>query len=182
MTDRAIIALYQARDEQALAETHRTYGNYCMSIAMGILGRRADAEECVNDTLLRAWQTIPPKDPPSLKLYLGRIIRNLAISRYRTRRRQKRNDLLEIPLGELEACLPADGDMADSAALADLLNTFVARLSTLDRRLFVGRYWYNYDLATLGQAYGLTAGAVSLRLMRTREALRDYLEKEDIHP
>ncbi len=175
-SDAAIIELYFARDERAIAETDATYGRYCMSISMGILESISDAEECVSDTYLTAWQTIPPKRPTSLKLYLGRIVRNLSISRYRRERRHKRDRTPEVSLSELEACIPMQEDQ--SSELRDLLEHFLRGLGDLDRRLFVGRYWYGYAPQTLADAYGMTANAVNLRLMRVRENLRHFLTQE----
>ncbi len=176
MNDPAIIELYFARDEQAIRETAAAYERYCMSISMGILGSAADAEECVNDAYLCLWQTIPPRRPPSLKVYLGRIVRNLSISRYRAAHRQKRNRDLEVSLSELEECIPLAEDQ--SGELREHLEMFLRGLDPLDRRLFVGRYWHNYPSRTLADAHGLTVNAVHLRLMRVRERLRTYLEKE----
>ncbi len=176
MTDRDIIALYLARDEAAIRETEAAHGRFCMSISMGILGDRSDAEECVNDTYLRAWNSIPPANPPSLRNYLGRIVRNLSISRYREMHRKKRNNDFEISLSELEDCIPMREEQ--SGELLPLLERFLRSESPLDRRLFVGRYWHNYDPKTLALSNGLSKNAVNLRLMRTRERLKAFLEQE----
>ncbi len=176
MTDHEIIALYLARDEAAIRETGTAHGRYCMSVSMGILGDRRDAEECVNDTYLRAWNSIPPANPPSLRTYLGRIVRNLSISRYREKHRQKRNTDLEISLSELEACIPMREEQAGE--LLPLLERFLRSESVLDRRLFVGRYWHNYSPQVLSEAHGLSQNAVNLRLLRVRERLKVFLEKE----
>lgn len=179
MDDREIVSLFFARDEGAIRACEAAYGRYCMGISMGILASEADAEECVNDTWLRAWQSIPPTDPPSLKAYLGRIVRNLSISRYRERHRHKRNADLEVSLSELEDCIPMREEQAGE--LLPLLERFLRGCDPLDRRLFVGRYWHNYTARTLGEANGLTANAVSLRLLRVRERLKEFLEKEGYH-
>ncbi len=176
MRDTDIIALYVARDEQALRETEVAYGRFCMAIAMGILANASDAEECVNDTYLRAWQSIPPQNPPSLRTYLARITRNLAISRYRRSHRQKRNAALEVSLSELEECIPVPEDR--SYELRECLSRFLEGLDALDRRLFVGRYWHNYPPRALAKANGMSTNAVNLRIMRVRERLREFLEKE----
>ncbi len=176
MNDTDIIALYLARDEAAIRETEAAHGRFCMSIAMGILRDSRDAEECVNDTYLKAWNTIPPVHPTSLRAYVGRIVRNLSISRYRTMHRRKRNSDLEVSLSELEACIPLREEQ--SGELLPLLERFLRGEDSLDRRLFVGRYWYNYPPKTLAQANGLSANAVNLRLMRVRGRLKEFLEKE----
>lgn len=175
MRDSEIIELYFARDEQAIAETEKSYGTYCKSIAAQILGNPSDAEECVNDTWLRAWNSIPPKRPNPLKIFLGKITRNLAISRYRADHRQKRAHI-EIALQELEDCVPMPED--STAELRLLLDSFLGTLDDTERRLFVGRYWHAYTPEALAKAYGMTRNAVNLRVMRTREKLRKYLEKE----
>ncbi len=176
MNDIDIIDLYFARDERAIRETDASYGRYCMGISMGILNSKSDAEECVNDTYLRAWQSIPPHRPLSLKIYLGRIVRNLSISRYRANRRQKRDRTWEVSLTELEDCIPMREDQ--SGELRALLERFLRGLEPLDRRLFVGRYWYGYPPRSLAAAYNLTPNAVNLRIMRVRERLRAFLEQE----
>ena len=175
MRDSEIIELYFARDEQAIAETDKAYGSYFQSIAMQILGNPSDSEECVNDTWLKAWHSIPPKRPSPLKIFLGKITRNLAISRYRADHRKKRAHI-EIALSELEDCVPMPEE--STAELRSLLDGFLGTLEDTERRLFVGRYWYAYTPETLARAYGMTRNAVNLRIMRTREKLKNYLEKE----
>ncbi len=179
MNDREIVALFFARDEGAIRACEVTYGRYCLGISMGILASEADAEECVNDTWLRAWQSIPPQNPPSLRAYLGRIVRNLSITRYRERHRKKRNADLEVSLSELEDCIPMREEQAGE--LLPLLEQFLRGCDAPDRRLFVGRYWYNYTIRTLAEANHLSENAVRLRLMRVRERLKEFLEKEGYH-
>jgi RNA polymerase sigma-70 factor (ECF subfamily) len=150
-----------------------------MQVALGILGKagRADAEECVNDTYLRAWNAIPPERPHSLSAFLCRITRNLSLDRYRALHRGKRNQDFEIMLSELGDCVPAQ-DEGDATALAAEINTFLHRLDDeTERRLFVGRYWHAYTVERLAEGYGMSRNAVSLRLHRTREKLRIYLQE-----
>ena len=175
MTDQEIINLYFARDEQAIVETHRQYGHSCMRTAMRILDSRPDAEECVNDTYLKAWNSIPPERPNVLAAFLCRITRNLAITRYRTLHRHKRNKDLELSLSELAECIPA---AEEDGTLRHLIDSFLRSADELDRRLFLGRYFHNYTVRRLAAAYGLTENAVSLRLFKMREKLRAALEKE----
>ena len=174
MDDRDIIALYFARREQAIAESEKAYGRYCMAVSMNILGREADAEECVNDTWVRAWNSIPPENPRSLKAFLGCIVRNLSLNRLRDRK----NADMTLALDELTECLPAaDDGMIDGGELISTINRFLGTLPAVDRRLFVGRYWYAHPIPTLAKAYGLTNNNASVRLHRIREALRTYLEE-----
>lgn len=170
--DEEIIELYFARNEDAIRETDKYYGGFCTSLAMNILHNRSDAEECVSDAYLKVWQTIPPKRPPSLKTYLAHITRNAAISHYRKSHAKRRNKDLEVPLSELEECLPAAEADTD---LKYILNEFVASLPTLDRKLFVGRYFYAYNLSVMSEAYGLAPNAIAQRLYRIREKLRVIL-------
>lgn len=172
MDDKQIIQLYYARDEQALSESQCKYGTYCYGIAMCILESREDAEECVNDTWLRAWNTIPPQNPPSLKTYLARLTRHLSIDRYRAMHAKKRDANLTQLLTELDGCAP-EGEV--TSTLREDLTAFLRALPDEERNLFVGRYWYAYTPKVLAAHFGLSRNAVNLRLMRTREKLKAYL-------
>ena len=179
MDDYRIIELYFARDERAIAETASRYGRLCMQVALGILGKagHADAEECVNDTYLRAWNAIPPERPRSLSAFLCRITRNLSLDRYRMAHRDKRNKDFEIMLSELGDCIPAREE-GDATALAADINAFLRGLDdATERNLFVGRYWHAYSVERLAKGYGLSRNAVSIRLHRTREKLKQYLQE-----
>lgn len=172
---KSIIALYFARDERAIVETDRVYGKFCMGLSQGIVGNRADAEECVNDTYLRVWNTVPPKEPPSLKSYLAKILRNLSIDRYRQNRAAARHMDFEIALHELAECLPAPTEAESD--LIPLMETFLRGEDALSRKLFMGRYWHACSVKVLAKHYGLTQNAVTKRLTRTREKLRAYLNE-----
>ena len=181
MTDEQIIALYFARDERAISETANAHGAYCFGLAMPILKSHMDSEECVNDTWLRAWNTIPPNRPDILRTYLAHIIRNLALSRYRRDHAEKRSHAPDSPLHELAECLPdPDSSPAEAASMAELrqtLNAFVAGLEEMDRKLFVGRYFHSYTPRQLSDAYGMKENALNQRLFRIRERLRKHLEE-----
>ena len=185
MTEQEILDLYFARDERAIAETANAHGAYCFGVAMRILSSHQDSEECVNDTWLRAWNTIPPKRPSPLRTYLAHIIRNLAISRYRRDHAAKRSHAPDTPIHELSECLPdPDGSPANAASSSELreaLNSFVAGLDELDRKLFVGRYWHSYTPAQLAKAYGIKENALNQRLFRIRERLRKHLSERGYH-
>ncbi len=171
--DREIIDLYFARDERAIRETDRAYGRACLRVSLGILGSHADAEECVNDTYLKTWENIPPTRPASLCAYVCRIARNLSIDRLRTLSASKRNRDLTVSLSELEECIPVREDAA--GVLADVLSEFLRTLEERDRVLFIGRYWYAIPVKTLAAEWGMTPTAVSLRLGRVRDKLKQYL-------
>ena len=182
MTDEQIIRLYFDRDQAAIAETDRKYGSYCYSIASNLLGRE-DSEECVNDTYHAAWTHIPPEVPQSLKAFLGRIVRNLSISRFRRSHAQKRSSGTDVLLSELEDCLPTPQTVeteADSRDLSRLISSWLATLSSDDRALFVLRYWHGSAVQDLAEKCGCTPNAVSLRIRRLRKNLKHYLEAKGV--
>ena len=172
--DASIIDLYWQRSEQAVYLTHQRYGGLCTRVAQNILGNPADAEECVNDTYLKVWQSIPPARPASLQAFLLRITRNLALDRLRARRRQKRDEGFTVMLSELGDCIPAPEE-TDATELLGHIKAFLADIDETDRKLFAGRYFHAYEVGRMAEAYGLTPNAVSLRLRKTREKLKAYL-------
>ena len=174
MKDQEIIELYWQRNENAISESQAQYGNYCMGVSLNILNSRPDAEECVNDTWVRAWNSMPPHKPNCLRTFLGKITRNLSLDRLRTMHRQKRNTDLMIAMDELGDSIPCPDDIEESV-LCGLLDEFLGGMDPENRKLFVGRYWYGRSVKTLARHYGLTANAVSLRLARSRNALRSFL-------
>ena len=176
LDDTAIIALYWARDERAITETARRYGSYIHAISVQILESEPDAEECVNDTWLKTWNSIPPTRPNSLKLFLARITRNLSINRHRALHSEKRNKDLEVSLTELEPCFPAPEDLPGGGGeLVELLNEFLEKQNKMDRVVFVQRYWYSLSTARIAEEHKMSENAVWVRLHRTRERLRAYL-------
>ena len=175
MNDQDIIALYFARNEQAIRETDTKYGKVCMQVSMNILESRSDAEECVNDTYLKTWNSIPPTKPASLCAFVCRIARNLSVSRLRKLTAARRSRDLTVSLEELEACIPMPDDT--SPELAELLTAFLREQGETDRVLFVGRYWLACTVEELARRTGLTQKAVHMRLFKTRERLRAYLEE-----
>lgn len=179
MTDSDIIRLFFDRDEQAITETEAKYGKYCMTIARDILGNEQDAEECVSDVYLKAWNSIPPEKPSSLKAYVAVLTRRLCINRYHSQRAARRNRELEVAFEELEACIPAPEEAAGE--LPALLNEFLAGLKATDRRLFVRRYWYAVMPAELAEREGMTVNAVTVKLYKTRNKLRKFLEERGYH-
>ncbi|MBQ7379557.1 MAG: sigma-70 family RNA polymerase sigma factor [Clostridia bacterium] len=182
MQDHDIIALYYARNEQAIKETANKYGGYCTSIAFNILLNMQDAEECVNDTWLRAWNSIPPARPDYLQLYLGGITRHLSLDRYRTLHREKRGGgELVMALEEMQDLASPDTDIrsqTEEREFYDLLNIFLRSLPERERNLFIRRYYYMDSIRDIAIRYGLTRANVKKILSRTREKLRDYLIKE----
>lgn len=184
MKDNELIDLYWSRDEAAITATADTYGNYCYSIAYNILYNNEDAEECVNDTWLNAWKSIPPQRPNRLSTYLGKITRNLSLNRYKLLTAQKRgNGQVELALSELEGCVPAQGNMeqiTDEMVLVRAIETFLRAQPRTERNIFIGRYWYLYPIRDLAEAYRMSESKVASLLYRMRNKLKLHLEKEGI--
>ncbi len=182
--DEEIIALFLSRDENAIRRTHEKYGSYCYSIAYRILTSREDSEECVNDTYLKTWRAIPPQRPRRLQHFLGKITRNLALDRYHWRTAGKRGGgEVQLSLDELSACIPALSDpqqVLEGKELTERLNLFLAGLTQENRKIFLMRYWNFSSVAEIAAFYGITESKVKMTLLRTREKLRAYLEKEGI--
>ena len=177
LTDGEIVALYLSRDESAIEHTARIYGHYCLSVAMNILNSQPDAEECVNDTYLKTWNSIPPQKPTVLRLFLGKITRNLAIDRYR--QRKIRNPEFDLTLEELAEILPAKEE--EDTGLPMLLAGFLEDLPDQERNLFILRYWHGHSVARLAGAFRMKPNNLSARLYRTREKLRTYLTERGYH-
>ena len=181
MDDREIVALYWERSESAIRETERKYGKYCHAIAYNILYSKEDAEECVNDTYLKAWNSMPPELPDSLSAYLGKLTRNLALNRYAYQHADKRNIHLTEIYDEATEPFADSADMLDEMILREAINTFLASLSAETRILFMRRYWYMSPVKQIARDYGLPEGTVKSILSRTRKKFKDYLEKEGIY-
>ncbi len=175
MKDEEIIDLYFARNEQAIVETDISHGKACMQVSMNILQSRPDAEECVNDTYLKAWNTIPPERPSAFRTFLCRITRNLSFDRFRYLHRQKRNRDLEVVFSDLEECIPFRDE--DSDELIPLLTEFLRKEDRVDRLLFVGRYFNADSIKSLAKKAGMDENLVAVHLHRTRERLRTYLNE-----
>ena len=183
MEDSRIIELFWERAEDAISETDRKYGKYCYAIAYNILHSDPDSEECVNDTYLRAWETMPPQKPNALSAYLGRITRNLALNRLSYKTREKRAEGYVAVLDEVSEMLPDTSTMpeeADDVALREAINTFLRSLDANTRIVFVRRYWYNSAISEIAADYSIPVGTVKSTLSRTRKRFRDHLAKEGI--
>ena len=181
LPDADIVSLYFDRSEEAIAACQVKYGKTCHTIAYNILHSDEDAEECVNDTWLRAWNAIPPERPARLGAWLSAITRRLALSRYEYKTAAKRCGGVEASLEELSECV-ADGaiTVADDVAIRDAINSFLAALPTRTRMIFMRKYWYMDSVADIASAMGMGESAVKVTLHRTREKFRKHLEKEGI--
>ena len=184
MDDKAIIDLYWARSQQAIAESEAKYGAYCRTVARNVLPRAEDAEECVNDTWLRAWNAMPPQRPAVLQAFFGTLTRNLSLDRWRRDRAGKRGGgTVELALEELEDCLAARDEVEQAVQAeqtARLISDFLRRQSKQDRVLFVRRYWYLDDIRTLCRRFGMGESQVKSRLHRMRKKLKLELEREGV--
>ncbi len=184
LSDEAIVALYFARDEAAIGHTADKYGRYCYAIAHRILHSTEDAEECVNDTYLRTWDTIPPSRPTYLSLFLAKIVRNLSLDRYKAGRTRKRGGgELPLLLGELGECIAAGEDVQkqmEEKELARFIGAYLQTVPERDRRLFVRRYFYAMSVSEAAEAEHLTENHASKILSRMRERIRDRLREEGL--
>ena len=179
MEDAEIVRLCWERNERAIPEMQNKYGRYCTSIAMNILGSREDAEECVNDTYLKAWNAIPPHKPRVLAAFVGKIVRNLSLNRYKRDHATKRGGG-EAPIVLDEVLeLVSDGDSlareTDRRALVAAIEAFLGALPAEKRAVFVRRYWYFDRVSDIATRFGVTENQVSVTLSRLRAKLRDYL-------
>lgn len=185
MEDRAIVELYWRRDQTAIDVTAARYGGYCRAIAGRLLPDARDAEECVNDTWLGAWNAMPDNRPALLAPFLGKITRCLAFNRWKAQGREKRGGgELPLVLEELAECVPSNApDPAQAAEDAEVEEAVDRFLHTLPQRscdIFLRRYWYGENLEEIGRRYGMGTGAVKSSLFRSREKLKRYFEQEGI--
>ena len=184
MEDLDIVELYWNRDEQAIKETSAKYGNYCYSIAYNILYNNEDAQECVNDTYLGAWNAIPPHHPMNLATFLGKITRRLSLNKYRALHADKRGgNEVTLSFDELEDCIASENsvkDEVDAQQLAELINKFLGTLKENERKVFVCRYWYFESVNDIALRFFYTPSKEKMILKRTRDRLKEYLEKEGV--
>lgn len=184
LEDSKIIDLYWARKEQALAETDAKYGSYCRTIARNILRNFEDTEECVSDTWLHAWNSMPPQRPGILSAFLGRITRNLSFDRCKYRQAAKRGGgALPLALDELGECIPSAQRVEyalEQKELAAAIDRFLRTLPEKDCNLFLRRYWYVDSISVIADRYGMKENTVKSILFRTREKLRKFLGEEGI--
>ena len=184
MEDRKILELYLTRSEQAIRETETKYGAYCYSVAIHILEDRQDAQECVSDTWLSAWNSIPPQRPRVFSAFLARITRNLAIDRWRESRTAKRGGgEMKYALDELSGCIPGgespEGEVLRQELLASV-SAFLGKLPETERSVFLCRYWYFDSAEDIAANFGFSSGKVRSMLHRTRKKLQNHLKKEGL--
>ena len=183
MEDIQIINLYFERNELAIKETSAKYGTFCNHIAMNILGIQEEAEECVNDSYYVVWNKIPPTIPESFKAFIGRITRNIAISRYRAMKAKKRYSSMEILLSELNDCVPATDNIEESIEVKELatyITEWLEQLAVEDRVLFVRRYWYGDEVKSLAKKCNVSSTKMVQKLFRLRNSLKKTLEQKGV--
>lgn len=184
MTDREIVVLFWARNEQAIHETRSKYGAYCRRIALNILADHQDAEEYENDTYHTVWTSIPPQRPEQLAPYIGRITRNLSLKLLRQKCTQKRGGGVHaLSLDELSDCIPRGQDfgaVVESRELGRVIDRFLRTLPEQQRRIFVCRYWYCDSIEEICNQFGWGQSRVKMALHRTRLKLKQELEKEGV--
>ena len=182
MDDTSIIDLFWARKEEAIAETDRIYGRRLHVLSDRILNSREDARECVNDTYLKTWQSIPPRRPTHFYAFLASICRHLSFHRLDWRMAAKRNGEIVVLTSEMELCIPdptRDRELAGKE-IGRIMNEFLEGLPKQTRLIFLRRYWHLDTVAEIAARYGITESKVKMQLSRTRQKLRTRLEKEGI--
>lgn len=184
LPDEQIIDLYFARNERAIKETDHKYGKYLFTIAYNIVQDTLDCEECLNDTYLDTWNRIPPTRPTIFHAFLSKIMRNIAVDKYRYNTAQKRvpSEML-VSLEELDTCTPNEMSMDEELAIAELarmLNDYLKGLGDRERLLFVCRYYYADKISEIAKMLQAGARSVYRELAELREGLRRHLEKEGI--
>ena len=186
MQDEQIIDLYFDRNERALTETSDKYGNYCRTIARNILNDEETVKECFNDTLLQSWNAMPPHRPNCLRVFVGKITRNLSLKRVRSAQALKRGGgEAVIALDELEECVPdiaatSAEQVEENLVIRETLKAILTDLPVQSRRIFVRRYWYCSSIEEIAKAMDLTEGNVRTILSRVRSKLKAALEEAGV--
>ncbi len=183
MDDVKIIELFFSRDERAVSETQKKYGEYINSVAFNITGNEEDSSECANDTYLKLWNSIPPEIPVSFKAYLGKIIRNSALSRYRMNKAAKRDCGTYVLLSELEECLSSDASVEeefDAKRTGELISLWLKALPGEDRVIFIKRYWYGDSVKHIAEKIGISPKKAADRLFVLRKKLKKELEQKGV--
>lgn len=179
MEDTKIVQLYWNRDQNAITETATKYGNYCTSIAKKILGNKEDAEECVNDTYMNAWNSMPPHRPNMLSTFLGKITRNLSFNRYKHNNAGKRGGSeISAVLDELSECVSGKDNVEQEIEYKELvkaIDSFLDTLSPEKRSIFICRYWYTDSISEIAKQFNMRENTVSMALNHIRTMLQKYL-------
>lgn len=181
MEDQDIVQLLWNRSEQGLEVLHQKHGSFLFRLAMNFLSNRQDSEECVNDSYLKTWNSIPNNRPNNLKIYVGRILRNLAIDRLRQSHTAKRGKHMTVLLSELEDCIPSTENIEVEyieKSMIECINRYVRALSPINQQIFVQRYWMNEPVEHISKQVGIPSNKISAKLFQMRKELRTKLETE----
>ena len=183
MEDAGIIELFFERSEQGIRELDIKYGKACRKLSYNIVNDRQDAEECVNDAYLGAWNAIPPVKPDPLLTYICKIVRNISLNLYHRKEAAKRSSHYTIAMEEIEACIASTNAVEaeiEAVELAHIIERFLDTLTVENRVLFMRRYWFSDSCRDIAGFMGLTEKNVSVRLTRIREKLRQYLIEREV--
>ena len=183
MDDSKIIDLFYARSEQAIMELSTKYGAVCSKVAKNILNNSHDAEECVNDAYLGAWNAIPPARPNPLLSYIVKIVRNISLKIYWRKEAAKRSSHYTIALEEIEACIADQKTVEDeieARELARIIEDFLDTLTVENRVIFMRRYWFADSYKDIAELVGLSEKNISVRLTRIREKMKQYLIEREV--
>lgn len=183
MEDNEIIELYWNRNQTAISETDKKYGRYCTTIAYNILQNEEDSKECINDTYLKTWNSIPTERPNIFKLFLAKITRNLAINIYEKKKAKKRNNGIDLVLEELEECISSNNKTEETTEYKELvryLNEFLEELPNKKRLIFLDRYWYLKSIKEISSKNNLKESNVKVILHRLRSDLKKFLNDRGV--
>lgn len=183
LDDKSIIALFFDRSETALTELDRKYGKLCYKLSHNILNSRQDAEECVNDAYLGVWNAIPPARPDPLRAYICKIVRNISLKRYYRKEAKKRNSAYDVAMQELEDYLPAPNTVegeVEAKELTRMIEGFLDTLSNENCVIFLRRYWFSDPYTEIAKRVGISEKSVSMRLVRIRKQMKQYLEEREV--
>lgn len=183
MIDNEIIALYLQRNEQAIFHTREKYGGFCYRISFNILGNNEDSQECVNDTYIKTWNSIPPHEPTVFSAFLAKITRALSISRLRQITAKKRDRGAAVSFDELDECLSAKGELYEKMEAEELkavIEDFLRNQRADERNIFICRYFYGDSVQDISHRFNYSQSKVKTTLHRTRKKLKAQLIKEGV--
>ena len=181
--DEKIIEMFFERSEQAIAEVDKKYGKVCSRLSFNILNSWPDAEECVNDAYLGAWNTIPPAKPDPLQAYICKIVRNISLKLYYRKKAAKRNSTYDIAMEELKRQLSSPNTVEteiEARELAHIIESFLDTLTIENRVIFMRRYWFSDRYKDIAERVGLTEKNISVRLTRIRQKMKQYLNEREV--
>lgn len=181
--DERIIELFFERSEEAIHELGNKYGKFCHRLSYNIVNNRQDAEECVNDAYLGAWNAIPPEKPDPLLTYLCKIVRNISLKLYYRKGAAKRSSTYTIAMEEIEACIASPNTVEtefEARELARIIESFLDTLTVENRVIFMRRYWFSDSCKEIAEFVGLTENNITVRLTRIRKKMKKYLTEKGV--